>query len=179
MRDRDLEAGSYDDIGPVRAARALESTMGATELTRRTVLRTAGVAAVAVGGVGALAACGAGTKATTPSRAPGGSASPGGSGAGAGSLAKVDAIPVGGAILVTDSGGKPIILAQPTAGTVVGMSAICTHLGCTVAPAGAQLVCPCHGSVYKAADGSNVSGPAPSPLPAVAVHVQNGEVLPG
>jgi len=80
---------------------------------------------------------------------------------------------------VKDAAGKPVILSQPTAGAVVAMTAICTHLGCTVAPAGAQLVCPCHGSVYKSADGSNVSGPAPKPLAAVTVHVVNGEVLAG
>jgi len=100
-------------------------------------------------------------------------------GAGVAALAKVDAIPVGRAILVTDAAGKRLILSQPTAGTVVAMTAICTHLGCTVAPAGAQVVCPCHGSVYKSADGSNVSGPAPKPLAAVTVHVVNGEVLAG
>ena len=49
------------------------------------------------------------------------------------------------------------------------LSAICTHLGCTV-----QLVrkdrtqafefhCPCHGSRYRE-DGTNYSGPAPRPL---------------
>jgi len=43
----------------------------------------------------------------------------------------------------------------------------------------AQVVCPCHGSVYKSADGSNVSGRAPKPLAAVTVHVVNGEVLAG
>lgn len=49
------------------------------------------------------------------------------------------------------------------------LSAVCTHLGCTV-----QLVredrtqhvefhCPCHGSKYKE-DGTNYAGPAPRPL---------------
>jgi Rieske Fe-S protein len=177
MSDLSPGSSSHDHRESTRLTDSPVASVGAAELSRRTVLRGAGVAALAVGAVGVLAACAPSGGTTTP--AAGGASSTGGTGSGTASLAKVDAIPVGGAILVKDAAGKPVILSQPTAGTVVAMTAICTHMGCTVAPAGAQLVCPCHGSVYKSADGSNVSGPAPKPLAAVTVHVVNGEVLAG
>jgi cytochrome b6-f complex iron-sulfur subunit len=43
------------------------------------------------------------------------------------------------------------------------VSAVCTHLGCTVNLAGKGFHCPCHGSVFNP-NGAVVSGPAPSPL---------------
>lgn len=43
------------------------------------------------------------------------------------------------------------------------MSAVCTHLGCVVAPSATGFDCPCHGSKFGK-DGSLVQGPAGSPL---------------
>jgi cytochrome b6-f complex iron-sulfur subunit len=43
------------------------------------------------------------------------------------------------------------------------LSAICTHLGCTVNRADQGYHCPCHGSLFDA-QGSVKSGPAPRPL---------------
>jgi Rieske Fe-S protein len=43
------------------------------------------------------------------------------------------------------------------------VSAVCTHLGCTVNLAANGFHCPCHGTVFNQS-GSVVSGPAPSPL---------------
>lgn len=54
--------------------------------------------------------------------------------------------------------------------TFQAMSAVCTHLGCTVArdPGGSGFRCPCHGSVFDR-DGRVLGGPAPQPLECYAV----------
>jgi Rieske Fe-S protein len=54
--------------------------------------------------------------------------------------------------------GDPAIVARPTANTAVAFSAKCTHMGCTVQPAGSELHCPCHGSKYNALTGAVIQG---------------------
>ena len=134
-------------------------------IRRRTVLAGAGAAA----GAFALAACSSGDDGATT-----GTGDPQGE-----PLARLDDIPVGGAVSAKGSDGKPLLVAQPQAGTAVAFSAICTHQGCTVAPGEKELVCPCHGSAYDAASGEVLRGPAPRPLSEVPVHVEAGAVLPG
>lgn len=142
-----------------------------TTIDRRKVVTAGSLGAASVL---ALAACGSGGNA-------GGSTGGGSGGSGSASagspIVALDKVPVGGAVSAKDPGGKPIIVAQPTAGTAVAFSAICTHMGCTVAPSGKTLNCPCHGSVYQALTGEVVSGPAPRALAKVNVKVENGEVV--
>ena len=135
--------------------------------------------ALAVGGAALLAGCGGasatgatGSSAATTPAAPTGAAST----ENAGPLAQLADIPVGSAVAAT-LGGKAVVVAQPTAGTAVAFSAICTHKGCTVAPAGAKLNCPCHGSVFDAMTGKVLSGPAPRALTSVPVTVKGGAVV--
>ena len=133
-------------------------------LTRRRVL-AAGAGTV---GAVALTACGGDEPSdagTAPSRKAGGP------------LAQVADVPVGGAVAATGSDGKPVIVAQPEEGTVVAFSAICTHNGCTVAPAEKMFKCPCHGSTYDLATGKNTGGPAPRPLTEIPVKISGGEVV--
>jgi len=69
---------------------------------------------------------------------------------------------------VLASEGRVFIPAQKvflevSKGQVRCMTAICTHLGCTVNAAETGFKCPCHGSTYDL-NGKNTGGPAPAPL---------------
>jgi cytochrome b6-f complex iron-sulfur subunit len=135
-------------------------------LTRRTVL-VGGIAVAGTAGLAALAGCSTKSSAATAPSATGSSV-----------LASVASIPVGNAVSATLD-GKPILISQPVAGQIVAFTAICTHQGCTVAPAGKEFKCPCHGSVYNAATGAVITGPAPLPLAAIPVKVEAGNVVAG
>jgi len=67
---------------------------------------------------------------------------------------------------VIDRNGKKVAAYRDAAGTVTLRSAICTHMGCTVAWNVAERTwdCPCHGSRFKPG-GEVISGPAEAPLP--------------
>lgn len=54
-------------------------------------------------------------------------------------------------------------------------SAVCTHLGCTVQyeSQADRIHCSCHGGVYNAYSGANVSGPPPKPLKQFKVAVND------
>jgi Rieske Fe-S protein len=139
--------------------------------SRRTVLTTgATVAGVAVGAV-ALTACGSSDDSKSgTAQAP--------IAAGTQLVALAD-VPVGEAKAAKAPDGSDVIVARTSDSAVAAFSAICTHQGCTVAPKGADLVCPCHGSVFNALTGEVKQGPANKPLPPVQVKVENGKVVTG
>jgi cytochrome b6-f complex iron-sulfur subunit len=128
---------------------------------------------VACGGGGSRGSGGYGAGEVTPT------ASPSPRVRGDAELVRLAEVPVGGAVSATDGDGNPVIVAQPTDGEVVAFSAVCTHRGCTVAPQGEVLRCPCHGSTYDLATGDNTGGPAPRPLEDLPVSVVDGVVTEG
>jgi len=155
-------------------------------IARRTLLGAASVGATALlagcgggsdkfgsGGYGGGAATSPTTPATATTPVPAGT-TPAASGAVLVALADV---PVDGAVSAQTASGDLVLVTQPSAGEVKAFSAICTHKGCTVAPKGNQLVCPCHGSVYDLSTGEVLAGPAPAPLATVDVKVKGGNVV--
>ena len=63
-------------------------------------------------------------------------------------------------------------------GRWIALTAVCTHLGCTVQyePQADRIHCACHGGVYNAYTGANVSGPPPKPLKLFKVAVNEAGV---
>ncbi|MET1155895.1 Rieske 2Fe-2S domain-containing protein [Arthrobacter sp.] len=70
-----------------------------------------------------------------------------------------------------EASGRKVLVYRPEEEMVEAFSAVCTHQGCTVAPAGDEFHCPCHGSVYSAQDGTVLDGPAPKPLQRFAAAI--------
>ena len=112
-----------------------------------------------------------------------GAATGGATGSGAASaapanlLATTAQVPVGGGTVFS---AEKVVVTQPSAGKFNAFSAVCTHQGCIVdAIANGTIDCPCHGSKFSIKDGSVVNGPAPSPLPTVAITVQGTSILKG
>ncbi|MBS2966426.1 Rieske (2Fe-2S) protein [Actinocrinis puniceicyclus] len=176
------------------AAQAAEQTAEQTETccgsSRRALLRTAGAGAAAATVGLTAAACGSssgGSSNANPGDAAGAGTSPaatssdsGSSGSGSGSvgsaLAQTSDVPVDGGKIVNSDGG--IVITQPAAGTYKAFTAVCTHQGCTVGSVSDnQIVCPCHGSVFSAKDGSVVQGPAQAPLAAMNIKVSGGQIF--
>ncbi|MDO8637425.1 MAG: Rieske 2Fe-2S domain-containing protein, partial [Dehalococcoidia bacterium] len=75
-------------------------------------------------------------------------------------IGKPEDFPPGAQKLLPDSK----IVVNATNGGLFAMSAVCTHLGCTVGSVEWGYQCPCHGSKFDR-NGLVIRGPAPDPLP--------------
>ena len=76
-------------------------------------------------------------------------------------------------------GPDKVILVCALNSELVALSAVCTHSRCSVRfrpnQGNGELVCNCHESVFWL-DGENLTGPAPLPLKAYKVELNNNEV---
>ena len=93
-------------------------------------------------------------------------------------LGDVDKLPAPSALMFK-FGGHPALLIRHAENSWTAMSAVCTHLGCTVQfdPAKGMITCACHGGTYNATTGANLSGPPPKPLTLYHVVVSNGKAV--
>jgi Rieske Fe-S protein len=163
-------------------------------LNRRRVLQTAGLVALAGGGVAVLAACApdsSGTAAepstapttTAPSAETSSSSSPStkptttktSTSVPSGPSVASSDVPIGGGVILQNA---DYVITQPTKNDFKCFSSICTHMGCTVARvADQQIQCDCHQSKFSITDGSVISGQATKPLPEYDVTVAGGKVI--
>ncbi|MFQ4137138.1 ubiquinol-cytochrome c reductase iron-sulfur subunit [Nodosilinea sp. PGN35] len=94
-----------------------------------------------------------------------------------GTVAELDAQ---GALANSNVQGKNLaVIRDPGAPeSVIAVSALCTHAGCTVVWNGEQslFACPCHGSNFNP-DGSVNSGPTREPLATFEAKVEGDQVL--
>jgi cytochrome b6-f complex iron-sulfur subunit len=76
---------------------------------------------------------------------------------------------------LTPLANSPVLIGRDDEG-LFAISAVCTHLGCTLHATGESLTCPCHGSRF-ALDGPNLDGPAARPLPHLALRLNADGLL--
>lgn len=89
-------------------------------------------------------------------------------------LVKTSEVPVGGGVIL-----EGVVVTQPEEGTFKAFSSTCTHQSCTVTSVDETIRCSCHGSSFALSNGAVEGGPAPEPLPEVAIRVEGGEVISG
>lgn len=92
-------------------------------------------------------------------------------------LTDADKLPKGSALMFK-FGPSPSMLIHHLDDSWVALTAVCTHLGCTVAfdPSRQRIACACHGGQYDAHTGENISGPPPKPLKKYVTVVGKGSV---
>jgi menaquinol-cytochrome c reductase iron-sulfur subunit len=70
---------------------------------------------------------------------------------------------------------KPVYVTKDSKGELIVLSAVCTHLGCTVPWAAKEnkFICPCHLGMF-AADGKLLGGPPPRSMDRLQTKVEDG-----
>lgn len=137
--------------------------LGDRERTRRELLAAIGMAAVAAAGLGtgvtAVRFLQPEVLFEAPTRA---------------RIGRPEDIPAGTLVVLPE---LRVYVMRAAAG-FVAMTAVCTHLGCLTRYEAENdvIFCPCHGSRF-ATDGAVVNGPAPAPLPRLALTLDNGVLV--
>ena len=88
-------------------------------------------------------------------------------------------VPVGAAKFFEYNGRTAVLIRQKN-GTVVALSAVCTHLGCIVQwqKDKEEFLCPCHGGRFSST-GLVLGGPPPKPLESIPIATTNGTITVG
>jgi cytochrome b6-f complex iron-sulfur subunit len=88
----------------------------------------------------------------------------------------LSSLPIGQARFVAH-GAEPLFLVRASETEVIALSAICTHLRCTLNwdETNGRIVCPCHAGTFDRS-GNVISGPAKRPLPQYRVEVRDDEI---
>ncbi len=91
-------------------------------------------------------------------------------------IAAVDDAPTGSATKFSFNGKAAVLLHMPAGYRAFGV--VCTHLGCIAQWKSDEndIVCPCHLGRYDPNTGAVISGPPPSPLPAINIQVRDGAI---
>lgn len=76
--------------------------------------------------------------------------------------------------------GSSAVVVRTKEGTLIALSAVCTHLGCIVQweKDKQDFLCPCHAGRYTAG-GTVLSGPPPRPLPKLPITQAEGKIIIG
>ncbi len=84
-----------------------------------------------------------------------------------------------GTALMFKFGSRPAMLIHHADDQWVALIAVCKHLGCTVQYQAEKdrIYCACHGGVYNAYTGANISGPPPKPLDRLDVKLNEAAVV--
>lgn len=91
-------------------------------------------------------------------------------------IATVSDIKVGGSFSFKDASGNDAFLLQPSQGTFLAYSAVCSHEGCSVEAKASEFKCPCHGARFDLATGEVLQGPARTGLEKLNVTVSGSDI---